>query len=234
VLDTGIDAGQKDLTGKVIDRVSFLENENLEKEHGHGTFIAGIIAAANNSDAAGLAYNCSLMDVQVADAEGISDAGKVARGIIWAADHGAQVINVSIVISKPYSPLKDAVDYAWEKGCVIVAAAGNNNSTDPVYPAAYPNVIAVAATDKSDQLAGWSNRGDWVDVAAPGVEIYSSLPDNCYCYKSGSSFSTALVSAEAALLFNRAVDINNNSQINDEVCQYLLNNCDRIDGQDYP
>jgi thermitase len=229
VLDTGIDTAHKALQGKVIDRMVFSDSTALDTERGHGTHVAGIIAGTENgSGIVGMAYKCSIFDVKVAENDGGTDARKVAKGVIWAADHGAKVINISIVINKPYSYLEYAVDYAWKKGCLVVAAAGNAGTTEKVYPAAYPNVIAVGSTDKSDNRATWSNYGDWVGLAAPGVEIYSALPDNRYGYKNGSSFSTALVSGEAALLFAMVADSNDNGFINDEVRDIVLNNCDTV------
>jgi thermitase len=230
VLDTGIDDTNTALKGKVVDRVNFTSSGDFDVR-GHGTFVAGIIAAgADNPGSPGLAYKAKLLDVKVASDDGSTDARKVADGIIWSANRGAQVINISIVIDQQYAPLELAVDYAWKKGCVIVAAAGNGASSSPVYPAAYANVIAVAASDKNDDLANWSNRGDWVDVDAPGVDIYSTIPGNKYGAKNGTSFSTALVSGEAALLFTKAIDINNNSLFNDEVSSAILNNCDVTQG----
>jgi len=230
VLDTGIDDTNTALKGKVVDRVNFTSSGDFDVR-GHGTFVAGIIAAgADNAGSSGLAYKAKLLDVKVAGDDGSTDARKVADGIIWAANRGAQVINISIVIDQQYAPLELAVDYAWKKGCVIVAAAGNGASSSPVYPAAYANVIAVAASDKNDDLAKWSNCGDWVDVEAPGVDIYSTLPGNKFGSKNGTSFSTALVSGEAALLFTKAIDINNNSLFNDEVSNTILNNCDVTQG----
>ena len=169
VLDTGIDDTHMALKGKVVDHVNFTNSADFDSR-GHGTFVAGIIAAgAENSGSSGLAYKAKLLDVKVAEDDGSTDAKKVAKGIIWAANHNANVINISIVMDQGYPLLEFAVDYAWQKGCVIVAAAGNGASFTPVYPAAYANVIAVAASDKNDDLACWSNRGNWVTVAAPGV-----------------------------------------------------------------
>ncbi len=230
VLDTGIDDTHAALAGKVEGRVNFTNSPAADVQ-GHGTFIAGIIAAgAENPGCPGLAYNAKLLDVKVAEDNGSTDAKKVAQGIIWAANHGAEVINISIVINQEYPLLEYAVDYAWEKGCVIVASAGNRATTTPVYPAAYANVIAVAASDKNDDLARWSNTGKWVDVDAPGTEIYSTLPGNKYGTKSGSSFSAALVSGEAALLFTRAIDVDNDGLLNNEISTNILNNCDVIQG----
>jgi thermitase len=235
VLDTGIDDDIEQLKGKVIQRTSFTTSTGVDDINGHGTAIAGIIAGAmGRSNITGLAYNCSLLDVQVAEDDGSTDAEKVARGIIWAVDQGARVINVSIVIAKPYALLDYAVDYAWRNGCMIVAAAGNTCSSDPVYPAACPHVMSVAASDKEDNLARWSNHGDWVTVAAPGVDIYSACPGNKCGFKSGSSFSTALTSGEAALLYPRTIDINNNGRINDEIAEIILNNADGLATPDSP
>lgn len=230
VLDTGIDDQHTDLKNKVIARTSYAVSDDVDLIRGHGTHIAGIIAAsAGNGGVTGLAYNSPLMDVKVAENNGTTDAKKLALGIIWAADHGAKIINVSIVINRPYALLEEAAEYAWNKGCIIVAAAGNNASSTPVYPADYPHVISVAGADRQDYAAKWSNRGDWVSLFAPGVDIYSTLPGNRYGLKSGSSYSTALVSGEAALLFGQAVDINKNGNVNDEVAAILLNSGDDLE-----
>jgi thermitase len=235
ILDNGIDQTHPALQGKVIDEINFTSSSGIDNTRGHGTHIAGIIAAMLTQNGnSGVAFNAKLLDVKVADNNGQTDALKVAKGIIWAADHNAQVINISIVISKPYPMLEYAVNYAWEKGCVLIAAAGNDGSSNPVYPAAYPHVIAVAASDKTNNLAPWSSRGDWVDVAAPGVDIYSTLPGGRYGNKSGSSFSTALVSGEAALLFPDARDQDNDGLVNREVEDMILSNCDTVDALQYP
>jgi thermitase len=235
ILDTGIDAEHYDLQNKVINKSNFTASDGIDTARGHGTAIAGIIAGAiDNTGISGLAYNSLLLDVRVAENDGTTDALKVAKGIIWAVDHGAKIINVSIVVNKPYPLLELAADYAWRKDCLIVAAAGNNFSTDPVYPAAYPHVISVAASDKADLLAGWSNHGEWVNIAAPGVDIYSTLPGNSFGFKNGSSFSSALVSGEAALLYIRAVDTNDDGRVNDEISEMILNKSDKLEALDHP
>jgi thermitase len=234
VLDTGIEAEHKDLKGKVLESTSFATGDGPDADRSHGTHIAGIIAGSDdNSTNVGLAYHCSLLDVRVAENNGTTDAKKLAQGILWAVNHGANIINVSIVFSKPYPLMEYAVDYAWKHGCLIVAAAGNADSDKPVYPAAYPHVIGVAATDRNDELARWSNRGDWVTVSAPGVDIYSTLPNNGFGVKSGTSFSCALVSGEAALLYSRTADLNGDEKVNDEVREAILCNFDGSGDTDY-
>ncbi len=230
VLDTGIDQTHEDLAGKVISNTNFTQSPTVDDVHGHGTHMAGIIAAAENTiGITGLAYNVSLMNVKVARDDGISDSETVAKGIVWAVDNGAKVVNISLTITKPSLALENAVNYAWDKGAIIVAAAGNNFGSTPVYPAAYPNVIAVAATDKDDRLPRWSNRGDWVSLGAPGVDIYSILPGNGYGYKSGTSPAAAMVSGEAALLYAIAIDTNGNGRVNDEVRLTIESNYDEVE-----
>jgi thermitase len=230
VLDTGIDKGQKDLTGKIMAEVNFTGSQTSSDVYGHGTHIAGIIAAwaGSGSGVDGLAPDCSLMNVKVADDQGRFDSSVAAKGIGWAVDHGANVINMSLVTTEPSSSLESAIDYAWDKGVVIVAAAGNLVGNKVVYPAYYSNCIAVAATDSNDCVASWSSQGSWVDVAAPGVDIYSTLPGNKYGYKSGTSMAAAYVSGLAGLLFTLESDRNGNGLVNDEVRSAIENGCDGL------
>lgn len=233
VLDTGIDVKHEDLAGKVIESVNFTASKTADDLNGHGTVTAGIITASieNLKGATGIAYRSLLLNVKVAGDNGIVYPEAVAKGIVWAADKGAQVINLSLTLNQPSAEVEEAVRYAWDKGAVIIAAAGNTASVKPVYPAASPNVIGVAATDKNDRLAKWSNRGDWVSVSAPGVEMLSTIPQDKYAIKSGTSYATALVSGEAALLLAVARDRNANGRTNDEVRDAILRNTDvRLDG----
>ncbi len=216
VLDTGIDENHRDLAGRVILEVNFSDSPTCDDLYGHGTHTAGIIAE--------IAPECRLMNVKVCDDVGRCEASTAAKGIIWAVNHGAKVINIGFCVkSSPYLEL--AINYAWSQGAVIVAAAGNEGKSTPVYPAYYANCVAVAAINVNDSLALLSNHGDWVDVAAPGFNIYSTQPQNQYGYKSGTSSAAAHVSAVAALVFGVAKDTNGNGVINDEVRQAMENNC---------
>ena len=230
VLDTGIDRQHEDLTGKVIAEVNLTDSPTAGDIYGHGTHIAGIIAAeANNGlGIAGVAHNCRLMNVKVADDSGRCRSSVVARGIIWAVEHDARVINASLFITAPSFGLEQAIDYAWSNGVVVVAAAGNYVATRPAYPAYFPNCLAVAATDGTGSVVSWSGHGDWVDVAAPGVNIYSTLPVNEYGYKSGTSMAAAYVSGLAGLLFTVARDDSGNGFVNDEVRTAIESSCDEI------
>lgn len=134
----------------------------------------------------------------------------MASGIVDAADHGAKVINLSLGSSQSAQTLKDAIDYAWNKGAVVVAAAGNDGTSAPTYPAYYNQVLAVAATDNNDHKADFSNYGKWVDVAAPGVDITSTYVGGGYKTMSGTSMAAPHVSGLAALLAAKGLD---NTQI---------------------
>jgi thermitase len=223
VLDTGIDRRHEDLAGKVAKSINFSNSATTSDTIGHGTHIAGIIAAiANNGiGIAGLAPNARLLNVKVADDEGMVWASAAAKGIIWAVDRGAKIINMSLAIPTETPALEEAVNYAWSKGVVIIAAAGNTGTSIPTYPASCSNVIAVAATDINNSLWEKSNYGDWVNAYAPGVEIFSTLPGNSYGYKSGTSIATAYATAAAALIFDTVTDANGNGFVNDEVTAAL-------------
>jgi thermitase len=230
ILDTGIDKAQKNLVSKVTDEINFTDSSSADDVYGHGTHIAGIISASLSSGTgvAGLAPNCRLMNVKVADDQGRFDSAVAAKGVNWAVDHGASVINMSLVSTEPSTVLEEAVNYAWNRGVLVVAAAGNLVGDKIVYPAYYSNCVAVAASDCNDSVASWSSQGDWVDVAAPGVDIYSTLPGNKYGYKSGTSMAAAYVSGVAGLLFGLEKDANNDGRLNDEVRTAIENGCDGL------
>jgi thermitase len=227
ILDTGIDQYHEDLKDKVAVEVDFTDSRVPGDINGHGTHIAGIIAANTNNGrgVVGVAPESRLMSVKVADDKGRSQTKAVARGIIWAVDNGASVINISIEFEESPPELEKAVDYAWSRGAVIVAAAGNRGNQLPVYPAYYVNSIAVAAIREDKTLAPLSNWGDWVDVAAPGFDIYSTLPDNSYGYKDGTSFAAAYVSGLAARLFGMVTDTDGDGRLNDEVWAAIEAGC---------
>ena len=219
VLDTGINKDNQDLADRVVAEVNFTNSPTSDDLYGHGSHMAGTIAA--------IAPECRLMNVKVADDLGRCEPSVVARGIIWAVDHGAKVINISLAMQA--SPdLIEAVNYAWSQGAIIIAAAGNKGGSEPSYPAYYVNCLAVAGTNENNSLALLSSHGDWVDVAAPGFNIYSELPQNQYGYKTGTSSAGAHVSGVAALVFSVAEDTNGNGAVNDEVRWAIENSCTSI------
>jgi thermitase len=145
------------------------------------------------------------MNGKVLGDNGSGTWSSVANGIIWAADNGARVINLSLGGTSHSTTLENAVNHAWGRGAVIVAAAGNSNTSTLTYPAAYANVIAVGATDQNDARASFSNFGTWVDVAAPGVDILSTTPrvgrTDQYATKSGTSMAAPFVAGLAGLVW---------------------------------
>jgi len=227
VIDTGIDPDHEDLAGRVIDEVNFNDSPVVDDLNGHGTHIAGIIAADadNGIGTAGVAPGSMLLNVKVTDDRGRCDAKAIANGIVWAVDKGASIVNISLRLDEPSSELEEAVAYAWSKGALIVAAAGNDGGSTPQYPAYYPECIAVTATKEDGSRAPLASYGDWVDIAALGYQVYSTLPDNEYGYKTGTSQATAHVTGLAALLYSMAIDIDGNGWVNDEVRAAIETSC---------
>ena len=219
VLDTGIDKDNQDLGDRVVAEFNLSGSPTSDDLYGHGTHMAGTIAA--------IAPGCRLMNVKVADDTGKCEPSVVAAGITWAVDHGARIINLSLAMGES-ADLEEAVNYAWNHGAILVAAAGNKGTSNPSYPAYYENCLAVAGTNENNSIALLSSYGDWVDVAAPGFNIYSELPGNQYGYKTGTSSAGAHVSGVAALVFSIAEDTNGDGLSNDEVRWAIESSCTPI------
>lgn len=177
------------------------ESNDVNDDHGHGTHVAGIISARGNNGQgiAGMAWGCQLMLVKILDNKGNGYNSEVANGLVYATDNGARLANLSLGGPDPSQIMEDALNYANTHGTLVVAAAGNSGSA-VLYPAAYPSVVAVAATDQNDQRLSFSCHGPEIDLAAPGSLIYSTCRGNRYCYKSGTSMAAPHVAGLAALL----------------------------------
>jgi serine protease len=182
-------------------------------DQGHGTHVAGTVAQTTNNGkgVAGLAYCANLMPVKVLNKNGWGTLADVAEGIRYAADHGARVVNLSLGGPRPASALEKAVKYAIKKGVVIVAAAGNSGKSVG-YPAAYPGVIAVSATDSNDRIAWFSSRGTQVGIAAPGVSVTQQTiceggRNKCELFGTfnGTSMASPHVAGAAALVAGMGV-----------------------------
>lgn len=202
VLDTGVKSSHPDLKGKVSKGYNAITQKAGARsdDNGHGTFISGMIAGKNNnSGIVGIAPNARILPVKVLNADGIGDSEDIARGIIWATDNGADVINMSFGADSTNKVEAAAIDYARGNGVTMVAAAGNEGFKQVMYPAGYPGVLGVGAVDPANKRASFSNSGGHVDVVAPGQGILSSYTERNYTWTSGTSMSTAYVSGMAAL-----------------------------------
>ena len=202
ILDTGVETSHPDLAAKIVNGFDVYNNDNdPQDDNGHGTHVAGIAAAISNNGVgvAGVSWGARVMPVKVLNAAGNGSYADVAEGIIWATDHGAQVINLSLGGTSSSQLMQDAIDYAASRGVILVAASGNSGSNTVIYPARYPNVIAVAATDGSNARAWFSNFGPEVDLSAPGVSIYSTSTGG-YSTRNGTSMATPFVAGLAAIL----------------------------------
>lgn len=201
VLDSGIDFSQPDLQGATVAGRDVVNADNDPRDdYGHGTQVAGVAAARSNNviGVAGLCWSCSIMPVKVLGSNGAGSVSNVAAGILWATDHGARVINLSLGGTASSTTLAEAARYAYERGVVLVAAAGNSSSSTPTYPAALPTVVGVAGSDAADQLTGTSNFGSWVDVAAPGCNFTTGL-SSWYGTFCGTSSAAPVVAGIAGL-----------------------------------
>jgi len=201
VLDTGIDGEVPDLRAAVVAGFNALAPAvGPSDDNGHGTAVAGIIAARTNNaqGIAGICWTCTVLSVKVLGADGTGDTALVAAGIVRAADAGARVISMSLGGPADDQTLDQAVAYALGKGAILVAAAGNNGSSTPFYPAAIPGVVGVAATDEADHLYSWSNYGSWVQLAAPGCNPAPSSMGG-YVVFCGTSAAAPVVAGLIAL-----------------------------------
>jgi thermitase len=222
VVDTGVQADQPDLQGQLLAGYNAITNGGApDDDVGHGTHVSGIIGALTNNEegVAGISWYNKILPVKALDNSGAGTTYSVAEGIIWAADHGAKVINLSLGNYADSQFLHDAIKYAYDRDVVIVSASGNDNTERPGYPAAYEEVIAVAATNSTGERASFSNYGDYIDVAAPGESIASTYPDNQYAALSGTSMASPHVAALAGLVRSLNPELTNK-----EVTELLTSN----------
>ncbi len=227
VIDTGVDLDHVDLASNLWNNSNEIPNNGLDDDgngyiddvygwnfitntsdisdtDGHGTHVAGIIAAVtNNSEGvAGVCWNCKLMILKTLDTNGGTTID-IVNAIYYATDNNASIISMSFGGNTSDEELKNALDYASSKGVLLIAAAGNDGNETKKFPAAFDNVLAVAATNESDAKADFSQFGAWIDLAAPGTNILSTYLDNLYAYGNGTSMSTPVVSSVAALLLSK-------------------------------
>ena len=208
VIDSGIDLNHREFRGRITAGIDFVDRDFIPQDlNGHGTHIAGTLAAANDGiGITGVAHQARLMPIRVLDDDGVGSISDVISGIRWAANNGADVINLSLGGDVGYSQaMEDAIWHASKLGSVVVMASGNSGRPSPAYPAAHAtnHGIAVGAVNRYGQMANFSNRAgqrtlDY--VTAPGVQIASTYLNNRYALASGTSMATPHVAGIAALL----------------------------------
>ena len=206
VVDTGISKDHPDLKANIKGGVNTIRpGKSWNDDNGHGSHVAGTVAALNNTiGVVGVGPAVDLYAIKVLNAGGSGYLSDVIEGIEWGVTNNMKVLNMSLGTSSDIQSFHDAVTAAYNAGVVLVAAAGNSGGSVS-FPAAYSEVIAVSATDESDTLASFSSRGAEVDLAAPGVSIYSTYKGTGYATLSGTSMATPHVAGAAALVLNTAV-----------------------------
>jgi thermitase len=205
IIDSGISQRHPDLRGKIARQRDFFgQDGTAEDRDGHGTAVAGVAAAVtgNGTGIAGACPACKLLVAKDGNEFAIDSA--TIKGIYWTVDHGADAVNISSGGSQPSTAYERAVSYARNHGALVIAAAGNESTDRRTYPAAYPSAVAVSATNRSGTFASFSNRGDWVDLAAPGVGIHATDLSG-YWVVDGTSFSAPEATALAGLLSARGL-----------------------------
>jgi len=216
ILDTGVDLHHEDLKDALVQGYNFINNnEDPNDDVGHGTHVAGIVGAVNNDKGiVGVASGVKIMPVKVLNSLSKGDVMTEIKGIVWAVDNGANVINLSLGGKRhnngvdTFNPIEyAAIQYAVSKGVVVVAAAGNYSEAVS-YPAAYPDVIAVTSVNQLGEISLFANYGTEVSIASPGEDIYSTMPGNAYEYATGTSVAAPFITGITALMLAKNKHLN--------------------------
>ena len=234
IIDTGINGLHEDLFGKVADGYNAITEKSIpantnSDDNGHGTAVAGVSAAVTNNSKgiAGMDWQANIIPIKALDKNGSGYSYNIAKGIIYAADNGAKIINLSLGGNNLSETLKNAIDYAHDqKGVIIVAASGNENSSIN-YPARYGKVFAVGATNKSDSRWSQSNYGSELDVVAPGEQILTTSNSGSYVYATGTSLAAPYVSALVSLVWSE-----NPTFSNSQIESIIKSNTDKVAGME--
>lgn len=209
VVDTGVDHAHPELQGRVILGRDFVSDDDDPMDvQGHGTHVAGIIAAAtdNGIGVAGVAPGAQILAVRVLGDDGSGDYADVINGIVYAVDNGAKVVNLSLGGDQTSNAMRDALRYATARGVLVTCATGNESNSQVSYPARYDDCLAVGATDSADQRASFSNYGEGIDVVAPGAQVLSTVMGPGYEAWDGTSMAAPFVAGAAAQLLAQGLD----------------------------
>ena len=216
LLDTGVSPSHPDLKSKLLrGRDLYNNDDDPSDDEGHGTYTAGVAAAGtdNGTGIAGICWGCKILPVKVLGSRGQGDDATIAAGIRWAVDQGVRIISMSLGGPDDTDVMRDAVAYAHDHNVLIIAASGNGQAEGnlPNYPAAYPSVLAVSATNSTDGVTGFSTTGSFVDIAAPGVGLWSTLwlrgEGDTYGVANGTSAACPHVAGAAALALSLRPDL---------------------------
>jgi subtilisin family serine protease len=227
LLDSGIDESHPDLAAAIDEARDFTQSRRGPADrNGHGTHVAGIVAARqNNRGVIGVAPQSRLLIAKVLGDDGIGNSAAVAAGVDWACDHGASIISMSLGSPQPDVQLRQAIERAAAKGVFVIAAAGNAGRPNSVnYPARWRETVAVAAVDRNGQLSRFSSRGPQVDIAAPGQDVLSTFRNGGYAKLSGTSMAAPFVAGVVALLIalhRGATDARTPLQSIDDLLEHL-------------
>ena len=224
ILDTGVDATHPELASKITPGWNTYDNNSDTRDvFGHGTQVAGTAAASSNNTmgVASVAWGCQIMPIRISDLGGIATYSTIAAGLTWAADHGARVANISYEATGSLT-VSSAAQYFRSRGGVIVVAAGNGGISDTSSPD-NPDVLTVSATTTTDSLASWSNRGNKIDLSAPGVSIRTTTAGGGYASVQGTSFATPVVAGVCALVISA-----NPSLTSDQIQQVVKQSTDDL------
>ena len=202
-VDSGVDPSIPDLQGQLIPGWDFVQGDAVPRDTvGHGTHVASVIAGRGNNGIglAGYCWGCRLMPVRITP-DGTATGPQIAQGVYWAVDHGARIITIGLNSGSESFDERSAMRYARDKGVLVIASAGNTGTVSLRYPAGYPEVLPVAATNDADLLYFWSSRGSWVPISAPGCQLVLdvSVGPGTLC---GTSFTPAVVAGIAGLMLS--------------------------------
>ena len=209
VLDTGVDSSHPDLAAKLVPGWNAAsQSDDISDVHGHGTWVSGTVGAAtdNSTGVAALGWNTMIMPIKVTNrSDGWASTTDIARGLVWAADNGAHIANMSYMVWQ-FSTVQTAAAYMRDNGGLVFGSAGNNGADGGYSPT--PHIIVVGATARDDIVASWSNFGAYIDLSAPGVAIETTHTDGRYTAVSGTSFSSPVAAGVASLVMGANGQLN--------------------------
>lgn len=229
ILDSGINGKHEDLQKKVVKSFNAIDNsKSIQDDFGHGTNIAGIIAATDNDiGIVGVSQNVVIYDVKVLDSAGVGEVEHVIEGLQWAANNNVDIVNMSFGFIKDYPELKKTIDMLLSQNIIVVASAGNNLGQEVDFPAGYTDVISVGSIDLNGKVDVLASTGK-IDVYAPGKEIITTSSNGSYETVRGTSFSAAYITGELAKAISTEEINRQNNNCIEKTIEYLIKRFPKI------